>query len=111
MLFIDDHQPQIGETHIVLQQLVRADNDIQFAVGQLFERAVACAPLRNRDRTSTLTGQSAKRSLKVWIMLLSEECGRHQHRHLSAGLGDRKGRAHRDLGLAESRHRRRPRDP
>ena len=35
LLFVDDHQPQIFELHILLEQAVRADDDIHLACCQL----------------------------------------------------------------------------
>jgi hypothetical protein len=32
VFFVDDHQPQLLEQHIVLQQLVRTDYDVDFAI-------------------------------------------------------------------------------
>ena len=48
------------------------------------------------------TGQSAKRSTKVGVVLLSEQRGRDQHGDLLAGLHCDECGAQRDLGLAEA---------
>ena len=48
------------------------------------------------------TGQSAKRSLKVLVVLLGQQGGRHQHGDLPAGLDGDEGGAHGDLGFAET---------
>src|SRR3546814_12106425 len=52
---------------------------------------------------------------EIAVMLLGEQGGWHQHRHLLASIGGDEGGAHRDFGLAESDiaadhaiHRRRP---
>jgi hypothetical protein len=58
--------------------------------------------LLKRESTSTLSGQSAKRSREVAVVLLGQQRGRHEHRDLLAGGGGDEGRAHRDLGLAEA---------
>src|SRR5690606_13615207 len=111
VLLVDDHQPQIAEAHIALQQLVGADHDVHLALRQRFSRAFGVTPERcsssmitsprslkrtslcsglwvplmlsaspsasasvaalvsladlKPDSTSTSTGQSAKRSLKL----------------------------------------------
>ena len=38
LLLVDDQKPQIFKMHIFLQQLVRADNEINFAGLQLLQR-------------------------------------------------------------------------
>ncbi len=41
VFFVDDHQPQVLEAHVVLQQLVGADDDVDLAFGQLGQRGLA----------------------------------------------------------------------
>ena len=38
MLFVEDDQAEIVELHVLLDQLVRADDDVQLALGQVFQR-------------------------------------------------------------------------
>ena len=57
---------------------------------------------RNRDSDSMRTGRSAKRSRKFAGMLLGQQRGGHQHRHLPAGLHGDEGGAHGHFGLAEA---------
>jgi len=38
VFLVDDHQPQLLEQHIVLQQLVRTDHDVDLAGRQCLQR-------------------------------------------------------------------------
>ena len=73
------------------------------ALGEPFERVLRSPwPLRKRDSSAIFTGQSAKRSEKVWKCCSASSVVGHEHRHLLA-VGDRdERRAQRDLGLAEA---------
>ena len=37
LFFVDDHQAEILEAHVVLQQAMRADDDVDLAFGELLE--------------------------------------------------------------------------
>ncbi len=41
VLFVDDHQPEVGEPHLIGQQCVRADHDACLAIGDLREDVAA----------------------------------------------------------------------
>ena len=66
-------------------------------------RASACFcsfAVRKRESTSTLTGIIGQPLDEGAAVLLGQNRGRHQHRHLLAALHRLERRPHRDLGLA-----------
>ena len=65
LLLVHDHQPEILEIHVLRQQPVRADGDIDFAFRQIGEDALSSLALRNRLSISTRTGNGWKRRLNV----------------------------------------------
>ena len=102
LLLIDNHQPQILEDQILLQNLVGADEYVDPALGHV-----------PYDLLLLLLADEARQGLdpdrpvgvavtEILEMLLSQERGRHQDRHLPAVLHGHEGRPHRHLGLAET---------
>ena len=102
LLLVDHHQPQAGEGHIVLQQAVGADQDVDLAGRQRRQqRALLAAAVEARQRLDAHrpVGEAVAEGLAV---LLGQQRGRRQHRGLQAVEGGDEGGAHADLGLAEA---------
>ncbi len=102
VLLVDDGQAQILETHVVLQQLVGADQNIDLALGQGlqgFRLLLGRAEAGQQFDPHRPVGEAVE---KVLIVLLGQQRGRRQHRHLSPVLHRHEGGAHRHLGLAET---------
>ena len=59
-------EAEARELHVLLQQPVRADQDVDLALGQPVAMLACSFALRKRESSATFTGQSAKRSAKVW---------------------------------------------
>ena len=67
VLLVDDQQAEVLELHVGGQQLVRADHDVDGAVGNAFHRRLHLPwPSGKRDSSATFTGQLPKRSAKFW---------------------------------------------
>jgi hypothetical protein len=66
MFLVDDHQAEVLELHVRLDQLVRAHDDIDLPGRQPFEGAADFLDERKRESSAMRTGQSAKRSENVW---------------------------------------------
>ena len=67
LLLVDDQQAQVVELHVLLQQLVGADQQVHLA---RLGRRPGCrfcswAGVRNRDSTSMFTGKARKRLTAV----------------------------------------------
>ena len=102
MLFVDNQQTEIGETHAGLQQFVRADQNIHRAVAQALGHGAGL--FRGAKARQHLDAQWPVRKAiaKGLVVLLGQQRGGHQHGDLApVGRGD-KGRAHGHFGLAEA---------
>jgi hypothetical protein len=102
VLLVDDHEAEALRLDLLPEQLVRADDDIELAIGELLQhrrrllRALEPRKLRDAHRP---VGEAVGEGLEV---LLGEQRGRAEHEHLLA-IGHRnEGGAQRDLGLAEA---------
>ena len=106
MLLVDDHQPQARKLDVALQQLVRADGDVDRALGQrldvlrLLLRRAKARQLGNLDRP--FVGNLREAVGKSLEVLLGQEGGRGEHGDLLAAADGDECRAQRDLGLAEA---------
>ena len=101
MLLVDDDQPQVCEAEGRAQQLVGADQDVQLAGRQplpgRLQLALAAQPRGRFD----LHRPVRKAVPKTVEMLLDEQGGGRQHRHLLAGQHRGEGGPHGHFGLAE----------
>ena len=102
LLLVDDDQTEILELDLRVQQLVRADDDVDAAALQPLDGLVdllgGLEPAHggDRDRKSLVTlGEGL-------VVLLDEQRRRHEHGDLLAVLDGLEGGAHGDLGLAEA---------
>ncbi len=102
LLLVHDHQAELLEHDVALEQPVRADQDVHLArarggedLGLLGARAEA-ADHFDGDRVA---GHALAKRVEV---LLREHGRRHEHRHLLAALHGLERRADGDLRLAEA---------
>ena len=103
MLFlIDDQQTEVGEFDRLRQQGMRADDDVDVAVGEaLFDlgRVLGGHHARQLADFDRQTGETGGECTK---MLAGQQRGRHDDRDLSTGHGCNEGGAECHLGLAET---------
>ncbi len=102
VLFVDDHEPEPFELELGLEQLVRADHDVDRAVREPLERAGRAR--RAPEARQELDPHRPLREpiLERAMVLLREQRRRHEHGDLEAGLHGHERGAQRDLGLAEA---------
>ena len=101
LLLVDDEQPEIAELHVLRQQAVRADDDVDLAGGEIGERCPSARPcVRNRLTMSMRTGKPANRSLQRLLVLERQDRRRRQERDLLAVHHRFERRAHGHFGLA-----------
>jgi hypothetical protein len=101
LFLVDDDQAQVLELHVVLQQAVGADDDVDLPSASFSSSALISLALEARQHLDPdrPVGEAVA---EVAVVLLGQQGGRHQHRDLLAGAGGDEGGAHRDLGLAEA---------
>ena len=102
VLFVDDQQPQIFPLHVALQQLVSADQNINFAFTGLFQDLrllFGAAKTRQHLYAYRPVGEAVAEVVEV---LLGEEGSRHQHRHLLVVFHRQESGAHRHFGFAKA---------
>ena len=101
LLLVDDDQAEVLERDLAREQAVRADDEVDRAVGlSPAMTSLASLSLWNRD-----SGLDHDRELGVALgeglqVLLDEQRGRHEDRDLLAVLDRLERRPDRDLGLA-----------
>ncbi len=102
VLLVDDHQAQVLEGDVVLQQLVGADEDVDLAFGQArgggrdFLGRLEAAHHLDRHRP---VGETVAEAV---VVLLGEQGGGHQHGHLAPAVHGDERCAHGHFGLAEA---------
>ena len=102
VLFVDDQQPEIAQLHLALQQLVGADQDIDFAFRGLLEDLRLLFSAAEAGEHFDAYRPVGETIAEIVIVLLSQQGGRHQHRHLLVVLHGEEGGAHGHFGLAEA---------
>ena len=90
------------EVHPSAENAMSGDDDVDGAVGQPGADSSTSSSERKRGNISTTTGWGLSRSANVKVMLVGEDRGRHQHRHLLAVAGGFEGGPQRHLRLAEA---------
>jgi hypothetical protein len=102
VFFVDDHQAKVLDLHIVRQQLVSADHDVDLAFCQVGNRRVHF--LGRLEAAHHFHGHRpvGKAVAEAVVVLLGEQGGRYEDRHLTAAVHRNKGCAHGDFGLAEA---------
>ena len=102
VFFVDNHQPQILEVDIALQQLVGANDDICLAFlygGDGLAGLAAAAEAAQQLNSYRCIRETVPERL---VMLLGEKGSGHQHRHLFARPGGQKSSAHGHFGFTKT---------
>ena len=111
MLLVDHHQAEIAELDRLLEQRVRADQDVDASRFQLGKNGLAlAATLASREQRDAQAGRRRERADRLEV-LAREKLGRRHQRALRAGL-DRAGKSeqshHRlaaaDIALQQAEH-------
>ncbi|MNH09223.1 hypothetical protein D3C79_686700 [compost metagenome] len=102
MLFVDDHQAQVLDPDVVLQQLVGADDDVDLAFGEVgngrgdfFGRFETAHHFNGHWPVSKAVAEAV-------VVLLGEQGGRYQDGHLATAVHSDEGGAHGHFCLAET---------
>ena len=102
LLLVDDDEPEILELDVLLQQTMRADDDVDGAAAQPGERARDLV-VADESRQLAHGDREGREALgERDEVLLAEHGRRHEHRHLTALDRGLESSANRELGLAET---------
>ncbi len=102
LLLVDDDETELLRDHVAREHPVRADQDVDLALGVVGEHVLDVGGLPEpRDHLDAHREIAVAGAERVPV-LLREHGRRHEHQHLLAVDGDRERRANGDLGLAEA---------
>ena len=102
VFFVDNNQAQIVEGHGFLEQLVGAHQNIHFAFLEPLQHLglfLGAAKARQHFYIHWPVGETVSEG---FVMLLGEQGGGYQYRHLGLVFHGHEGGAHGHLGLAEA---------
>ena len=102
LLLIDDDEAQVLELGLLRQDRMRADDDVDIALGQPFARVLHLLGGNEARKAADLQREAGESLGKILVVLAGEQGGGRDHRDLlSVHRRDESG-AQRDLGLAET---------
>jgi hypothetical protein len=102
VLLVDDDHAEPVERHGVLDQRVRADQELQLTRRELAEQIGAARPRRGARQQRRLDQSARHQRLQRREVLLGERLGRRHQRRLGARLDRPQHRVERDDGLARA---------
>ena len=100
LLLVDDEQAEVAEAHVLGEQAVGADDDVHRALGDARDHLLLLGGGDEARQPADLDREPGEAARERADVLLGENRGRRQHRHLLAVHHRLERRAHRDLGLA-----------
>ncbi len=100
LLLVDHDQAEVAELHVLLEEAVRADDDVDRALRGAAQRGFQVFGRLEPADDAHRDGERRKALREGFEVLLSEQGGGHEHRGLSVVLDCLEGGAHGDLGLA-----------
>ena len=100
VLFIDDHQSEIFENHVLGQQPMGADDDVDAASGSDLSGCFAVRRAAKAVEAGNIDRKALQPFGKGLGMLFGKDGGRNQNGHLIAIFDDLEGGPHCDLGFA-----------
>ena len=100
LLLVDDDESEFLETHFAAEQSVRADDEVELAVGQIFLDLLRFLFGLEPGKGADGDGESRVAFGEGLIVLLDEQSGRHEHGDLLAFLDCLERGTDSDLGLS-----------
>ena len=112
MLLVHDDERQVAVAHRLLENRVRADQNVDAAIGETHQRRFARLALVAAGQDREVDGQPAEHGLQGRIMLAREDFGGREQRRLRPRLDRREHGAQRhqrlarpDIALQHPQHR------
>ena len=100
LLLVDHQQAEVLRAHVAREQPVRADQDVDLALGEALDRLALIGGGAEARDVLDLERLVAQALDERAVVLLGEDRRRHEHQDLLAVGGRLDRRAQRDLGLA-----------
>ena len=100
LLLVDDQQPELLRAHVAREQAVRADQDVDLALGEALDRVALLGGAAEARHVIDLERLVAQPLDERAVVLLGEDGRRDEHQHLLAVRRRLDRRAQRHLGLA-----------
>ena len=102
VFFVYDHQPQVLELDVTLQQLVGPDHDVHLALSQRIRGGLDLLGRLEARHDLDLHRPVGETVTEAVVVLLRQQRGGHQYRHLLAAVHREEGGTHGDFGLAKT---------
>ena len=102
VLLVDDHQAQVAELHVLGQQLVGADDDVDLAALDAFQGVTGGLGRSEAGQFGHVQREAGEAVVEGLEMLLGQQRGGGEHGDLATGAGGHVGSAQGHLGLAEA---------
>ena len=102
LLFIDDDEPEVSELHVIGEQSVRADDDVDFALRELGENFLGVPSGFEAGDRFDAEGVVAHAFAEGAFVLFSEDGGGDEDRDLLAEFDGFEGSADGDFGFAKA---------
>ena len=102
LLLVNDHQAEVFELHILANQSVCPDQDVNFSRFQIFQCAVLLFGALEPVDVIHPAGKLFQAFAEGTVMLQSQNGCRHQHCHLLTVGYRLKGRTHGNFGFPET---------
>src|SRR5690606_31264363 len=102
MLFVDDHESEILELDVVLQELVGADHDVDAAARDALQHFLGSLRAAKARQLLDAYGPIRKPVGERAVVLLRQQGRRYEHRYLVTAVHSDESRAQCHFSLAES---------
>ncbi len=102
LLLIDNEQSQLAEAHLLAQELMGADNDINFPCGQFLDDLLALLSRAKAIQQRHLDGIGGEAFFQGVVVLLRQNGGGGEERDLFAAHHRLEDGTQGDLGFAEA---------
>ena len=101
LLLVHDQQPEIAELHVLRQQPVRADDDVDLAGGEIRRASRFCSAFDAEAADHVDADREAREALLQRLLVLERQHRRRREKRDLLAVHHRLERgAHRDFGLA-----------
>ena len=102
LFFVDDEQAQVVPFHVLADEFVRADEDVHFSLGEVFQHVTCLGSGAGSAQIVHSHGEIFEARREGFEVLQCEDGGWHEHSHLLIVAGRFEGGAHGNFRFAKS---------